>query len=335
MSSLLINMGLCLLAAGVVGLVAGWLLRGGCHERIDENNELWERRLTNSGDEWENKLRVREENHFKQLENRDREYKESLQSSLLSNNRSKSSENELISLRHKLSEMEEERMKSDKDWRLVLDDIEQGLKSKLGRNESLHKETKEALEKSLIALNQCKNNNNLKNSEIAKMEKKLHRKDEEWNQKLQTVELRWVDKVEVCDSESNTIYEELKRVKKKYDKAEVAAEYAKSELKSSRKKWDEKIKKYELKSEKVVLKSQKNIAPLDVTYFASTSSDDLKRIKGIGAGIEKKLNEFGITTFAQIALWTEEDVETINQILSFKGRIERELWREQAKELMV
>jgi len=61
--------------------------------------------------------------------------------------------------------------------------------------------------------------------------------------------------------------------------------------------------------------------------------DDLSKISGIGPVIVGKLNDAGITTFAQIAAWTEADVEKIEEELSFKGRVEREDWIAQAKEL--
>jgi predicted flap endonuclease-1-like 5' DNA nuclease len=59
--------------------------------------------------------------------------------------------------------------------------------------------------------------------------------------------------------------------------------------------------------------------------------DDLKRIRGIGVLIEKKLNSLGVTLYEQIANWTGADVDRISQILDFKGRIERESWVEQAR----
>ncbi|MEO1732509.1 MAG: hypothetical protein AAFR45_02595, partial [Pseudomonadota bacterium] len=37
--------------------------------------------------------------------------------------------------------------------------------------------------------------------------------------------------------------------------------------------------------------------------------------------------------FGQIAAWTDEDVAAFDEKLSFKGRIEREGWIEQAKTL--
>lgn len=66
---------------------------------------------------------------------------------------------------------------------------------------------------------------------------------------------------------------------------------------------------------------------------AEAGADDLKKLSGVGPALEKKLIEGGVTSFAQIAAWTEEDVAAMDEKLSFKGRIEREGWIEQAKEL--
>ncbi|MEO9777573.1 MAG: 50S ribosomal protein L21 [Sedimentitalea sp.] len=62
-------------------------------------------------------------------------------------------------------------------------------------------------------------------------------------------------------------------------------------------------------------------------------ADDLKKLSGVGPALEKKLHAAGVTTFAQVAAWTDEDVAAMDEQLSFKGRIEREGWIEQAKEL--
>ncbi len=60
-------------------------------------------------------------------------------------------------------------------------------------------------------------------------------------------------------------------------------------------------------------------------------ADDLKRIRGIGVLIEKKLNSLGVVSYEQVANWTGADIDRISQILDFKGRIERENWVEQAR----
>lgn len=59
--------------------------------------------------------------------------------------------------------------------------------------------------------------------------------------------------------------------------------------------------------------------------------DDLKRIRGIGVLIEKRLNALGVGRYDQIANWTSGDIDRISRSLEFKGRIERENWVEQAR----
>ncbi|MCP4819538.1 MAG: 50S ribosomal protein L21 [Shimia sp.] len=66
---------------------------------------------------------------------------------------------------------------------------------------------------------------------------------------------------------------------------------------------------------------------------APAGADDLKKLSGVGPALEKKLLAAGVTTFAQIASWGEADIAEFDEKLSFKGRIEREGWVEQAKEL--
>lgn len=66
---------------------------------------------------------------------------------------------------------------------------------------------------------------------------------------------------------------------------------------------------------------------------ATTGGDDLKVLSGVGPALEKKLHEAGVTTFAQIAAWTDADVAEFDEKLNFKGRIEREGWIQQAKDL--
>lgn len=60
--------------------------------------------------------------------------------------------------------------------------------------------------------------------------------------------------------------------------------------------------------------------------------DDLKQIKGIGPFLEKKLHSLGIYTFRQIANFTEELEDKVNDVIEFfPGRIRRDEWVKQAK----
>ncbi len=62
--------------------------------------------------------------------------------------------------------------------------------------------------------------------------------------------------------------------------------------------------------------------------------DDLKRISGVGAVLERLLNDLGVYYFFQIASWSPADVKHVDdRLASFKGRIERDNWIDQAKKL--
>lgn len=64
------------------------------------------------------------------------------------------------------------------------------------------------------------------------------------------------------------------------------------------------------------------------------SRDDLQQIKGIGPAIEKTLHEIGIFRFDQIAEMNEYDIDRIAQRLKgFRSRIYREDWIGQARTL--
>lgn len=62
-------------------------------------------------------------------------------------------------------------------------------------------------------------------------------------------------------------------------------------------------------------------------------ADDLERIRGIGPVLKERLNRLGVTTFAQIAAFTEADLARVDEVLDFRGRIQREGWVEQARAL--
>jgi predicted flap endonuclease-1-like 5' DNA nuclease len=72
-------------------------------------------------------------------------------------------------------------------------------------------------------------------------------------------------------------------------------------------------------------------AALDPIGSRAGEMDDLKRIRGIGVLIEKKLNAMGVTRYEQIARWTSADIDRVSHVLDFRGRIERENWVEQAR----
>lgn len=58
--------------------------------------------------------------------------------------------------------------------------------------------------------------------------------------------------------------------------------------------------------------------------------DDLMLIKGVGPKLSGTLNSLGVYHFFQIAGWSEADVATVDDKLTFKGRIVRDNWIDQS-----
>lgn len=60
--------------------------------------------------------------------------------------------------------------------------------------------------------------------------------------------------------------------------------------------------------------------------------DDLRQIKGVGPKLNSLLVGLGITRYDQIAAWTEQEIVAVDAHLgTFKGRITRDNWIEQAR----
>ncbi|MCB9082351.1 MAG: hypothetical protein H6555_11645 [Lewinellaceae bacterium] len=63
--------------------------------------------------------------------------------------------------------------------------------------------------------------------------------------------------------------------------------------------------------------------------------DDLTLIDGLGPFLEKKLNDIGVATFAEIAGWDSARVGEVTRAINyFEGRIEKDNWVGQAKALL-
>jgi predicted flap endonuclease-1-like 5' DNA nuclease len=61
-------------------------------------------------------------------------------------------------------------------------------------------------------------------------------------------------------------------------------------------------------------------------------ADELTRMKGVGPKVAAMLNGLGVTRYDQIAAWTDADVARIDaQLGTFKGRVTRDQWVEQAR----
>lgn len=72
----------------------------------------------------------------------------------------------------------------------------------------------------------------------------------------------------------------------------------------------------------------------DTVNLQTTHPDDLTKIKGVGSVLQERLRKLGIVNFRQIADLTQADIDRIDSVLDFPGRIVRERWVEQAKAIV-
>jgi large subunit ribosomal protein L21 len=110
--------------------------------------------------------------------------------------------------------------------------------------------------------------------------------------------------------------------KKAAPKKEAKAEAPKAEKKAAPKK----AAKAEAPAEETAATKPANL----LTEARDGKPDDLKKISGVGPKLEGLLHENGVFHFDQIAAWSKEEIAYMDDQLSFKGRIERDNWLEQA-----
>lgn len=62
--------------------------------------------------------------------------------------------------------------------------------------------------------------------------------------------------------------------------------------------------------------------------------DDLKKIKGVGPKLEELMHSMGFYHYDQIAAWTADEVAWVDEnLIGFKGRVTRDDWVAQARDL--
>lgn len=99
------------------------------------------------------------------------------------------------------------------------------------------------------------------------------------------------------------------------------------------------VVKEEPKTEKVVLSDSEKTERLNIIKStlgdAGNAKDDLKLISGVGPKYEETLNSIGIFAFEQVSKMTPDTIKAVEEITNyFPGRIERDDWISQAKQLM-
>jgi predicted flap endonuclease-1-like 5' DNA nuclease len=81
----------------------------------------------------------------------------------------------------------------------------------------------------------------------------------------------------------------------------------------------------------LVVDIENNAPPV---LFGTAAPDDLKLIVGVGPVLERMLHQLGVTTYRDIARWSERDIDEFDaRLAEFPGRIRRDGWVTQARAL--
>ena len=81
----------------------------------------------------------------------------------------------------------------------------------------------------------------------------------------------------------------------------------------------------------LVIDIESNAPPV---LFGTAAPDDLKLIVGVGPVLERMLHQLGVTTYREIAHWSERDIDEFDaRLAEFPGRIRRDGWVTQARAL--
>ncbi len=94
-------------------------------------------------------------------------------------------------------------------------------------------------------------------------------------------------------------------------------------------------KKAEAPAEKAPSKAAaKKEAPKAAPKAAPAGNDDLTQLTGVGPAFAKKLNDAGVTSFAQVAAWDAAEIERLDgEISGLKTKAEKGDWVAEAKKL--
>jgi len=391
MSYLLMQILLCLIIAGLLGMVIGWMLRGGCKSKLLENDDRWNEKLKSTDSSWEHKVHgIMQKNdkdservtlEISTLKNQlDREGQNLADSNMrlaesnsqlsrlkmLSEKEKQALELELVTHKDKLrkdsalqSEVsilesrlkEAESLVNKRDGRvIVLQDELSLVKGELGSMQDKNKELAVELEGSGSDISSLREKLQFVESSTEEVDKlegqwitKLDDVNAVWEKKSNDTQMEYTNKVDALNYKITELTDELEKERSQNKKStsklndlETLVRNSEQEKESMSKDCEEKLSKLQADYETVshqVTESKVESSPDPVTLKAPRNGkkDNLTLIKGVGAILEKRLNELGVYHFDQIASWTPSQQEFMDEKMAFPGRVERENWVDQSK----
>lgn len=309
-----------LIAAGVlIGIVAGWVLRGGRAEK--------EKAAVSAG--WQEQIRVQKIEHDR-LTDQNKGLMEQNSQYLASNTDAKNRAKEL-------SDAVREAYKRRDELQRDIKDIRSNLERSLSERDQLKSDISAKSEASVEV--------EAKDLRIAKLEQEL----ENWQNRLPPL----IEKFRQRNEEATDLEAQLKAAHARIEELESSFESDNhtriepvtdpGELTDGRDASNDPIDNEASFANDEQDEEETPVAAVDAPFdaaedeqevFANSLRDNLRKIKGVGPAIEKTLNELGIFRYQQIADMSEYDIDRVaNRLKGFRSRIYREDWIGQARDL--
>lgn len=318
MSYLLMQIFICLLIAGLIGLLIGWLLRGGCKNELRDNDNNWNNKLDESNAAWKNKVHSLTDTNRRNTDS----------STFQISNLKGELETAQIGFDQNIIELSAENKALESTWSAKFNNSnsswEQKVQGFMSTGNSKDKELS-ALKNNITAL-ELENkemNSKLNNYKVSRlsMEEKLKASENEWNLKYNRANSNWEKKAQVLTDEND----------EKVQNLNTELNNLRGELLSSEEKL--KVSNHTKSSSKEVSSTINTVKPELLTQARNGKKDNLTLVRGIGKVLEERLNNLGVYHFDQIASWSKEQQSWMDERMSFPGRVEREEWVKQATAL--
>jgi predicted flap endonuclease-1-like 5' DNA nuclease len=195
----------CLLIAGLIGMIIGWLLRGNPKKLLEENDKQWENKIINTNNEWEQKVQGLLDEHNEAIQEADFKiinFRETI-------NRAK---NKIAKLEQRLSEANDNLAQANSNIIAKEDEVKR-LRIKV---DNIKKELD-------FAKKDLENVKATHQSEIKEWQLKLDNANQEYKQEAQSL---------LGDNQNriDTLEQELENTKKAYKLIQVELRSARSKL---------------------------------------------------------------------------------------------------------
>lgn len=311
MSYLLVQVLVCLLIAGLIGLIIGWLLRGGCDKTLLKNDEEWNIKLQENKNQWSKRIETLKNENDINIETIKQELvgtKNELESTKVTLvNQESNTNQEKVTLANRLKDLQLEHNNAKNKLSKELSGVREKLMSAEVKSQSseIMKEETRATIKDIQAnwsdkLKKKEDELSTTKTQFALLTKQLKTEKEninrDWKNKFQTL-------IHENSTRNNDLKGKLARVENKINNLNSQLELG------------------------------VNSKPQLLSVPNNDKKDNLTYIRGIGTVLEERLNTLGIYHFEQIASWTKDQEMWIEEQMSFHGRVQREEWINQAKDL--